>query len=120
MVMYSNYEVPMTRYFRSCGGLGEDWKDRAVALGRAFGVVYHGAVGGERIRLGGSSRSWVGGWRSDLLVKPGCSCPFCGSTAFRVRLAFGVFHCFECGGGGDAVVFTAGVETAPRLGGVVF
>jgi hypothetical protein len=29
-------------------------------------------------------------------------CPFCGSTAFRVRSAFGTFHCFGCGEGGDA------------------
>jgi hypothetical protein len=31
------------------------------------------------------------------------SCPFCGSTAFRVRLAFGTFHCLGCGYGGDAL-----------------
>jgi DNA primase len=34
-------------------------------------------------------------------------CPFCGSSAFRVRPAFGTFHCFGCGEGGDASSFTA-------------
>jgi DNA primase len=32
-------------------------------------------------------------------------CPFCGSAAFRVRPAFGTFHCFGCGEGGDPQMF---------------
>lgn len=37
-------------------------------------------------------------------------CPFCGSTAFRVRPTRGMFYCFGCGSGGDAHMFTAQVE----------
>jgi DNA primase len=37
-------------------------------------------------------------------------CPFCGSTAFRVRPVFGTFHCFGCGEGGDARTFTAKIN----------
>jgi DNA primase len=34
------------------------------------------------------------------------SCPFCGSTAFRVRPSpYGTFHCFRCGVGGNAAMF---------------
>nr|WP_192747044.1 CHC2 zinc finger domain-containing protein [Amycolatopsis roodepoortensis] len=33
------------------------------------------------------------------------ACPFCGSRAFRVRPAYGTFHCFGCGAGGDAPMF---------------
>ncbi|MGW5703869.1 CHC2 zinc finger domain-containing protein [Amycolatopsis japonica] len=29
-------------------------------------------------------------------------CPLCGSRAFRVRPAYGTFHCFGCGAGGNA------------------
>ncbi|MBN6040077.1 CHC2 zinc finger domain-containing protein [Amycolatopsis sp. 195334CR] len=35
------------------------------------------------------------------------SCPFCGSSAFRVRPPHGTFHCFGCGEGGDGATFTA-------------
>ena len=38
------------------------------------------------------------------------SCPFCDSTAFRVRPTFGTFHCSRCGEGGDATMFTARIE----------
>jgi hypothetical protein len=37
-------------------------------------------------------------------------CPFCGSTAFRVRPGFGTFHCFGCGEDGDAPAFTAKID----------
>lgn len=38
------------------------------------------------------------------------ACPFCGSTAFRVRPGHETFHCFGCGEGGDARMFTAKIE----------
>ncbi|EME59263.1 CHC2 zinc finger domain-containing protein [Amycolatopsis decaplanina] len=38
------------------------------------------------------------------------SCPFCGSRAFRVRPAYGTFHCFGCGDGGDAQMFAAKIS----------
>jgi DNA primase len=38
------------------------------------------------------------------------SCPFCGSTAFRVRPDFGTFHCWRCGHGGDATMFTTKID----------
>ena len=38
------------------------------------------------------------------------ACPFCESTAFRVRPAFGTFHCFGCGEGGDAWSFTTKID----------
>ncbi|MCE7001651.1 CHC2 zinc finger domain-containing protein [Kibdelosporangium philippinense] len=37
-------------------------------------------------------------------------CPFCGSTAFRVRPAFDTFYCFGCGEGGDIRAFIAKIE----------
>jgi DNA primase len=33
------------------------------------------------------------------------ACPFCRSTALRVRPSHGTFHCFGCGEGGDAAMF---------------
>ncbi|MGH3568391.1 MAG: hypothetical protein ACRDRH_20655 [Pseudonocardia sp.] len=39
--------------------------------------------------------------------------PLCDSTALRVRPAFGSFHCFRCGEGGDAITFTARIESRP-------
>ncbi|CRK57042.1 DNA primase [Alloactinosynnema sp. L-07] len=33
------------------------------------------------------------------------ACPFSRSQALRVRPAFGTFHCFRCGVGGDAGAF---------------
>ncbi|OKI35297.1 hypothetical protein A6A25_24470 [Saccharothrix sp. CB00851] len=38
------------------------------------------------------------------------TCPFCGSTAFRVRPGHGTFCCYGCGEGGDARAFRAAVE----------
>lgn len=37
-------------------------------------------------------------------------CPFCGSTAFRVRPRQGMFYCFGCGSGGDAHMFISQIE----------
>ncbi|WNV82922.1 CHC2 zinc finger domain-containing protein [Umezawaea sp. Da 62-37] len=37
-------------------------------------------------------------------------CPFCGSTAFRVRPDVGIFLCWRCGDGGDAAMFTARID----------
>jgi len=37
-------------------------------------------------------------------------CPFCGSMAFRVRPGHGTSHCFGCGDGGDARMFTTKIE----------
>lgn len=37
-------------------------------------------------------------------------CPFCGSTAFRVRPSHGTFHCFGCGDGGDGRTFATKIE----------
>ncbi|MGH3677804.1 MAG: CHC2 zinc finger domain-containing protein [Mycobacterium sp.] len=37
-------------------------------------------------------------------------CPFCGSTAFRVRPGHGTFHCFGCGDGGDGRMFATKIE----------
>lgn len=37
-------------------------------------------------------------------------CPFCGSTAFRVRPRQGTFYCFGCGAGGDAHMFASQIE----------
>jgi DNA primase len=38
------------------------------------------------------------------------SCPFCGSRAFVVRPKHGTFHCFGCGDGGDARMFTIKIQ----------
>ncbi|MGP4021259.1 CHC2 zinc finger domain-containing protein [Saccharopolyspora sp. 5N708] len=38
------------------------------------------------------------------------ACPFCGSTAFRVRPIHDTFHCYRCGEGGDVTMFTAKIE----------
>lgn len=38
------------------------------------------------------------------------TCPFCGSTAFRVRPGHGTFHCFRCGHGGDVRAFSAKIQ----------
>lgn len=37
-------------------------------------------------------------------------CPFCGSSAFRVRPRQGTFYCFGCGAGGDAHMFSSQME----------
>lgn len=36
------------------------------------------------------------------------SCPFCGSSAFRVRPEHGTFHCFGCGDAADFAVKITG------------
>lgn len=38
------------------------------------------------------------------------ACPFCGSTAFRVRPRRGTFYCFGCCAGGNAQMFTSQIE----------
>lgn len=38
------------------------------------------------------------------------ACPFCSSTAFRVRPTFDTFHCFRCGEGGNATIFATKIE----------
>lgn len=40
-------------------------------------------------------------------------CPFCRSTAFRVRPRHNTFHCFSCGTGGDARTFAAKIGHRP-------
>ncbi|WP_083471517.1 CHC2 zinc finger domain-containing protein [Kibdelosporangium phytohabitans] len=54
----------------------------------------------------------VGRYTSLVPAGPGAwrgTCPVCGSSAFRVRLFYGTFHCFGCGVAGDGDAFLAAV-----------
>jgi DNA primase len=42
-------------------------------------------------------------------------CPFCGTAGLRVRPNYGTFHCWSCGHGGDANVFTAHITNHTQL-----
>ncbi|NKQ59380.1 hypothetical protein HFP15_41765 [Amycolatopsis sp. K13G38] len=40
-------------------------------------------------------------------------CPFCRSTAFRIRPRHNTFHCYGCGIGGDARMFATKIDHRP-------
>jgi DNA primase len=42
-------------------------------------------------------------------------CPFCGTAGLRARPHYGTLHCWSCGHGGDANVFTAYITNHTQL-----